>query len=64
VRSIRAIHATTSFRYRSLTIGLSLALFGILVQYNFFSTLSIMYIWVFIGVVLAVQTLALKERTQ
>lgn len=61
-RSIRAVRETKNERYRSLTIGLTLALFGILVQYNFFSTLSIIYIWVFIGIVTAVQTCALKEN--
>lgn len=41
----------------AIHLGLIGALVGILVQYNFFSTLYIMHIWVLIGLIVAVQNL-------
>jgi len=48
---------------RATIIGLSAALIGILVQYNFFSTLYIIHIWVLIGLMVGVQNLMLKSQS-
>lgn len=42
-------------------VGLFAAFFGTLVQYNFFSTVAIMHIWVFFGLLLATSQLANKR---
>ncbi len=48
---------------RAVLIGLFAAFVGVLVQYNFFSTLYIIYIWILVGLLTATQTLILKEKT-
>jgi len=47
---------------RSVLIGAFAALVGILVQYNFMSTLYIIHIWVLIGLLIAVQSIILKAK--
>lgn len=42
-------------------VGLSAALIATLVQYNFFSTLAIIHIWVLIGLIVAVESILLKK---
>lgn len=41
--------------------GLMAAWVGTLVQYNFFSTLAIIHIWVLIGLIVAIQSILLKK---
>lgn len=60
-RSILAIkHAEDRF-LKSVMIGLFAAFVGVLVQYNFFSTLYIIHVWVLIGLMVATQTLIFKN---
>lgn len=42
-------------------VGLAAALVGTLVQYNFFSTLAIVHIWVLLGLLVAVEQLATQN---
>jgi hypothetical protein len=44
-------------------IGLTAAMVGILVQYNFFSTLYIIHIWIAVGLLAGTQQLALKQKS-
>ena len=60
-RSYRAIKTTKNEVVKPLLAGLSAAFFGILVQYNFFSTLSIIHIWFLIGLIIALQNIALDS---
>jgi O-antigen ligase len=61
-RAAIAYYKTNDIFLKSLIVGLSAALVGILVQYIFFSTLYIMYIWVLIGLIIGVENLCfLKE---
>lgn len=59
-RSILAYFRTKDLFLKSVLIGLLAAFIAILVQYNFFSTLYIMHIWVLIGLIVAVQNLCLR----
>lgn len=61
-RSVVAYQATRSPFLQAALVGTTAALIGLAVQYNFFSTLYIIYVWVLIGLCLAVQTLALQPR--
>lgn len=45
-----------------ILVGLFAAFIAILVQYNFFSTLYIMHIWVLIGLIIAVENLIFREK--
>lgn len=47
---------------RAVLVGLLAALIGILIQYNFMSTLYIIHIWVAIGLLIAVQNIILKTK--
>lgn len=47
---------------RATIMGLTAALFGMLIQYNFFSTLYITPIWLTFGILIAVQSIALGQR--
>lgn len=47
---------------RASLIGLLTAFIGVMVQYNFFSTLYIIHIWVLIGLLVAVQNIILKSK--
>ncbi len=61
VRSWRAYwRARADPLVRPVLVGLSAAVVGILLQYNFFSTLYILPVWVTIGLLMAVQTIALR----
>lgn len=46
---------------RAGLIGLTCGFIGILVQYNFFSTLAIIHIWVLIGLILALQSIIFEN---
>lgn len=61
VRSFFALKVVKDPFIRATLIGLLAALVGILVQYNFFSTLYIIHIWVVIGLLVGVQNLAFKK---
>lgn len=60
-RSILAIRTAKDPFLQATTIGLLAALCGTLVQYNFFSTLYIIHIWVLVGLLAGVQNLAIKN---
>jgi O-antigen ligase len=62
-RSWLAIKVCQDEELKSYLIALTLALLAILVQYNFFSTLSILHIWVAMGIVVAVQNIALQTKS-
>jgi O-antigen ligase len=61
-RSVVALRLTDNALVRATLIGATAALIGMLVQYNFFSTLYIIHIWVTIGLLLAVQTIAMTKQ--
>lgn len=62
-RSIKAYRKAQDPFLKATMIGLSAAFLGILVQYNSFSTLYIIHIWVLIGLMIAVQNIILKEQS-
>jgi len=49
---------------RSVLIGLFAALVGVLIQYNFMSTLYIIHIWVLIGLLVGVQNIILMQNAK
>ncbi|MEK7184141.1 MAG: O-antigen ligase family protein [Patescibacteria group bacterium] len=61
-RSVIALRHVGDPLVRATLIGGTAAFVGMLVQYNFFSTLYIIHIWVTVGLLLAVQTLALGPK--
>jgi hypothetical protein len=63
VRSFVSFFTTRDPLIRAILGGLTAALVAMLVQYNFFSTLYIMHIWVAVGLLIALQNIAFaKER--
>lgn len=62
VRTVKAYQVTSSPFLKSTLIGLSAALLGILIQYNTFSILYIMHVWVTIGLLMGVQQLVLNQH--
>jgi F0F1-type ATP synthase assembly protein I len=62
IRSIKAYIITKDIYLKATILGLNSAFLAILVQYNFFSTLYIMHIWVLIGLIIAVQNIALSSK--
>jgi len=62
VRALIAIKKETDQFMKAVLIGLTLALFGILVQYLTFSTLYIFHIWFLIGLVSATSYLTLSKN--
>lgn len=64
IRSIQAYLKTNDSFLKSILFGLLAAFIAILVQYNFFSTLYIMHIWFLIGLLIAIQNLALAKGKQ
>lgn len=61
-RTFVALKYASDIYLRSVLIGLFAALIGVLVQYNFMSTLYIIHIWVLIGLLVAVQNIILKKQ--
>jgi O-antigen ligase len=61
IRSFIAFYKTRDPLVKAFLGGLTAAYVAILVQYNFFSTLYIMHIWVLIGLLVAVQNIALIQ---
>lgn len=62
IRTVKAYQVTQSNFLKSVIIGLSAAFIGILVQYNTFSILYIMHVWVTIGLLMCVQQLILNRH--
>lgn len=62
-RSIIAFYKSQDPLLRSVLVGLLAAFIATIVQYNFFSTLYIIHIWVLIGLIVAVQNLIFKESS-
>lgn len=61
-RSVIAFYKTQEPLLKFTLIGLLAAYIGTLVQYNFFSTLYIIHIWVLIGLLVAVGSLSLSTK--
>jgi O-antigen ligase len=59
IRSVAAFFHATDPKLRAVTIGLFAAMIGVLVQYQFFSTLYVMHIWVLTALMIAVQNIIL-----
>lgn len=64
LRSVKAILTSRDPLVRGILIGLTAAFVAILIQYNFFSTIYIMHIWVALGLLVALQNLAFRERVE
>lgn len=62
VRTAIAYKKTKDPFKRATLTGMAGAFVAIFIQYNFFSTIYIMHIWVFIGLLIAAQNLALYEK--
>jgi O-antigen ligase len=60
-RSYMVYFRTKNEFLKTILLGLVAALIGVLVQYNFFSTLYIMHIWVLIGLIIAVQNISIND---
>lgn len=60
-RSLVAYLKTNDSFAQSMVLGLTAVFIGTLVQYNFFSTVSIIHIWVLMGLIVAAQNLALNR---
>ena len=63
-RQVRSIRATKDEFLKAILIGLLATFIGVLVQYNFFSTLYIIFIWVLVGLMVAVQNLVLNGEAE
>lgn len=64
VRSFGALFRAKDPTLRATMLALIAALSGVLVQYQFFSTLYIMHIWVLIALMIAVQNIIFTERSK
>ncbi len=62
IRSFKAYRYTKNNYLKAIIVGLTIAFIAILIQYNFFSTLYIMHIWVLIGLIIAAQNIALRPK--
>ncbi len=62
LRTFSALKYAKDLFLRSVLIGLLAALLGILIQYNFMSTLYIIHVWVAIGLLIAAQSIILKTK--
>jgi O-antigen ligase len=60
-RSLFIYKKTQDPYLKALLFGSTAAMLAILVQYNFFSTIYIMHIWVYIGLVIAIQNIAKRS---
>ena len=61
LRSIKAFGRAEDKFLKTVLIGLFIALFGIIVQYQTFSILYILHVWVLIGLMVAVQNMLLGD---
>lgn len=64
LRSIVALRQAKEPLLRAVLIGGTAGFIGMLVQYNFFSTLYIIHIWSTVGFLLAAQTIALRSGSK
>lgn len=62
IRTFIALKYAEDIFLRSVLIGVFAAFCGILIQYNFMSTLYIIHIWILIGLLIAVQNMILKAK--
>ncbi|MBI2251211.1 MAG: O-antigen ligase family protein [Armatimonadetes bacterium] len=61
---LKTINLAKNTFYYPYLIALFSAFIGIMVVYQFFSTLSITFIWIFLGIMISAQKLALKETAK
>ncbi len=61
IRSWRAYRITKNPLISAFILGATTALVGILAQYNFFSTLYIIYIWFLMGLLVSIQEIVLTR---
>lgn len=64
MRTFIALKYARDLLLRSVLIGAFAALVGILIQYNFMSTLYIIHIWILIGLLIAVQNIILSSKSE
>lgn len=57
-----AVKKNPANKYNNLLILLTLSFVGVLVQYNFLSTLPIIYFWVFIALIVSLQNIIAKHN--
>lgn len=57
ITSIHAYLRSNDHFLRAMMLGLLAAFIGVLIEYNFFSTLYIMHIWVLVGLIVATQNI-------
>lgn len=63
-RSIIAFYSTKDLLVKYILVGFFAAFIGTLIQYNFFSTLYIIHIWVLIGLLMATQNIAFFYKNE
>jgi len=61
-RTIKVWVKSNDFILKTLVVGMTVAFFGILIQYMTFSSLYIIHIWFLIGLIIAGQSLALRKQ--
>lgn len=61
-RSVVAYRRATDEYLKAVLVGLTAALVAMMVQYNFFSTLYIIHIWILLALILGVQNLILTPK--
>jgi len=61
-RTFVAFKYASDIFLKSVLVGLLAALIGVLVQYNFMSTLYIIHIWVLVGMLVGVQNIVFKLK--
>ena len=62
IRSIKAISVSSDGNLRAIMVALLAAFFGVMAQYQTFSTLYIMHVWFLIGLMIAVQNIILVRN--
>lgn len=62
LRTLIAFKNASDIFLKSVLVGLLAAFVGVLVQYNFMSTLYIIHIWVLIGMLVGVQNIILRNK--
>lgn len=62
ITTFNAIKRTHDSFYRPVLIGYFASFVAVVIIYQFFSTINISFIWIFIAVIMSVQRLALKDK--
>ncbi|TSC93022.1 MAG: O-antigen polymerase, partial [Candidatus Berkelbacteria bacterium Licking1014_85] len=62
INTFYAVRKNPNGKYNGLLILLTLSFVGVLAQYNFLSTLPIIYFWVYLALIVAMQQLTLKSE--